>query len=150
VREELVPIIKANSVGWGIGAVDHQLIDKLNIHNASLLAMRKAISNLISKHVEFSGNIGMPLVCVDGRFAVPQISFTQDAIIGGDNKVLSIACASIIAKVHRDSYMGRLDKKYPQYFFAKHKGYGTKQHVSQIKNHGLSVVHRLSFCGNIT
>lgn len=148
-REELAPLIKVNSVAWGIGVVPEKMIDKLNIHNASLLAMRKAIQNLTIKHSHILENVRMSLVCVDGRFKVPQVSFTQEAIVDGDNKIFSVACASIIAKVYRDTLMKKLDIRYPHYFFAKHKGYGTKAHVSQIKAHGLSEVHRLSFCGNI-
>lgn len=145
MREELEPLIKTYSLAWAIGLVSPEKIDALNIHNASLLAMQKAVNGLLQK-------LPSPIksfVCVDGRFNIPNINLKQEAVIRGDDKILSIAAASIVAKVYRDTLMKRLDKKYPKYYFAQHKGYATKMHVSQIKTHGLSQVHRLSFCGNI-
>jgi ribonuclease HII len=89
------------------------------------------------------------LVVIDGKFIIPSFPVEQEAVIGGDNKVLSIAAASIVAKVYRDELMQKHHEEYPMYNFAKHKGYGTLHHRNMILQHGLSPLHRVSFCGNI-
>lgn len=169
-REELEPVIKQNSLAWGLGLVEHTEIDKINIHKASLLAMKKAVENLLwsysaeldhsregeksfksnSRGILRSAVDGGPqlLIAIDGKFTVPGITHPQEAIVGGDNKVLSIAAASIIAKVYRDNLMKELHQEFPAYNFAKHKGYATLHHREMIIEHGLSPIHRLSFCGN--
>jgi ribonuclease HII len=127
--------IRRTAIGIGIGLVDVEEIDRLNIYNASLKAMRLALINL---------NMKAQRVLIDGR-KVPDIGIPQEAITNGDQKVFSIAAASIIAKVHRDKIMIEYDKEFPEYGFAKHKGYGTAEHIMAIKIHGQSPIHRRSF-----
>jgi ribonuclease HII len=150
-REALEPVIKQNCVAWGIGIVEHHIIDEINIHNASLLAMRRAVEALqYSPPVkeEWLAKRDEVVLLVDGKFPIPGITHDQEPIIDGDNKILSIAAASIIAKVYRDNLMKDLHKKYPVYNFAQHKGYATLHHRTMILEHGLSKIHRLSFCEN--
>jgi ribonuclease HII len=137
-REELYEKITKNlGVKWGIGVVSEKVIDKINILEATKLAMKKAIDNLkIEK--------GKTYLLLDGNFKL-NIDMPQKSIIKGDQKVLSIATASIIAKVYRDKLMIKLHKKYPQYGLDKHKGYGTAHHYQMIKKHGPLVIHRKSF-----
>lgn len=135
-REILFKIIKNNCQAVSIGIVSNQIIDKLNILQASFLAMKKAVENLQTK----------PDYClIDGKLAIPDFNYNQKAIIGGDAKVFCIAAASIIAKVSRDYIMEKYDLKYPQYDFKKHKAYGTKLHLDKIKEFGPCPIHRLSF-----
>jgi ribonuclease HII len=130
-------------VEWGIGIVSEKIIDKINILNATKLAMAKAMANLVAK----SQNIDHLLI--DGNFILNlpkgEENIIQKSIIKGDQKVISISAASIIAKVTRDKIMDRYDKKYPQYGFKKHKGYPTKFHKQKIKELGLCKIHRKSF-----
>ncbi len=140
-REILAKKIKQNALAYGVGVVSEKEIDKLNIHHASLLAMRRAVGKVIAK-VSRQKKF---LVLVDGRFKIPDIEAEQKAIIGGDAQVLSIAAASIIAKTRRDAIMREIDKRFPEYGFAKHKGYGTREHQRAIRKFGLSRVHRKMF-----
>ncbi|HNP79710.1 MAG TPA: ribonuclease HII [Candidatus Pacearchaeota archaeon] len=123
-------------VKWGIGIVSEKQIDRINILNATKKAMVKAIKAL---------KIKPDFVIIDGNIKL-DIKYKQEGIIKGDQKVLSCSAASIIAKVTRDEIMIKLDKKYPKYNFKKHKGYGTKEHMTSIKKHGLCKIHRRSFC----
>jgi len=132
-------LISSNSVKYGIGVIDEVTIDKINILQASLLAMKDAIEDL--KMENFEGAYAL----IDGRDVIPNVQMSQKAIIKGDGKVLSIAAASILAKVTRDKMMEEYAKKYPQYLFEKHKGYGTKLHMEAIKEHGPCEIHRKSF-----
>lgn len=142
-REELDVLIRENSLGYGVGVISPETIDEVNIHHATLLAMAQAVKQVLDK---VSGKY---ILAVDGRFTVPNISMYQEAIIDGDNKILSIAAASIVAKVYRDRYMVKQHAKFPEYRFANHKGYATVAHKKAINKHGLSPLHRLSFCANI-
>jgi len=135
-REHLFGIIKQKALAVAIGVADSQTIDKINILQASFLAMRRAIKAL---------PVTPDYILLDGKFKIPKLSQPQTAIIQGDAKVWSIAAASIIAKVSRDWLITELDKKYPQYEFAKHKGYGTKLHLEKLQEHGPSPIHRFSF-----
>ncbi len=138
-REEIFK--KAEKIGcikWGIGIVDQKTIDKINILNASLLAMKIAVENL---KLEAKNSF----LLVDGREVIPDISISQSAKVGGDQHVFSIALASIVAKVTRDNIMKKYAKKYPEYGFEKHKGYGTKKHFEMIKKYGMCKIHRVSF-----
>ena len=135
-RERLFTLIKENAQAVEIGMVNNQTIDKINILQASFLAMRRALKNL---------KVPADYVLVDGSFKIPKITQNQSAIIKGDSKVWAIAAASIIAKVSRDWLMQEFDKKHPQYNFAQHKGYGTKLHLEKIKEYGPCPIHRLSF-----
>ncbi len=134
-RESLFPLIKAQALGVGIGIVQHDVIDRINIYQASILAMRKALDDLRERP---------HFVVADGNsFSHDTLSFEN--IIDGDAKVFTIAAASIIAKVTRDRMMREYDIVYPSYGFAQHKGYGTKQHLDAIRQYGLCEIHRRSF-----
>ena len=119
----------------GIGAVEEGLIDEINIYQATRLAMRKALLSL-TRTPDF--------VLVDGTMQI-DLPLVQKAVIKGDQLSASIAAASIMAKVHRDRVMEEIDRKYPQYGFARHKGYATEEHIRLIRRHGASPVHRKSF-----
>lgn len=135
-REKLFSVIKEKTLAVEIGVVDNLTIDKINILQASFLAMRRAIRGV---------KIAPDYIILDGKFKIPKLDKPQTAIISGDAKVFCVAAASIIAKVSRDYLMDEFDKKYPEYDFAKHKGYGTKLHFSKISEHGPSPIHRFSF-----
>jgi ribonuclease HII len=134
-REKLFPLILQNAVACSVASVSHGMIDKLNILNASLLAMKTAVERL-----KFSPDV----ILVDGNkafdFPVPVIP-----VIKGDSKSFSIAAASIIAKVVRDRIMKRLDVYYPVYNWKKNKGYPTKKHLEAVKIYGLTPLHRKTF-----
>jgi ribonuclease HII len=126
-----------DKVKWGIGIVSEKEVDRINILQATQKAMIKAIHNLEKKtKIDF--------VVLDGNMKI-DIKHKQKSIIKGDQKVLSCSAASIIAKVTRDEIMIKYDKTYPKYNFKKHKGYGTFEHMKNIKKHGLCKIHRKSF-----
>ena len=135
-RYSLALHIKKNALTWSVGICSASEIDEINIHQATLLAMKRAIEGL-------SGYISIK-VMVDGLFC-PQVDFPCEAIIKGDGKVAEISAASIIAKTERDLKMIEIDKIYPGYQFKKHKGYPTKLHIEMIKSEGLCEYHRKSF-----
>lgn len=135
-REQLFEIIKERAVAYSVGIVDEKTIDEINILEATRLAMKKAVEGLSTK-AEYA--------LVDAEKKVP-INIPYTPIIKGDALSESIAAASIIAKVTRDRMIVELDGKYPQYNFAKNKGYGTKEHTDAIKEYGLCPAHRRSFC----
>ena len=143
-REEIFKILTSHPlVLWSVGEASEKEIDEINILQASLLAMRRAVEKLIDKNDRLERENFF--VYIDGREVIPNLTANQKSIINGDAKVFSIAAASIIAKVTRDRLMLEYAKKYPQYQFEKHKGYGTKLHYEMIKKHGLSPIHRKSF-----
>ena len=135
-REELFETIKERAVAWSVGIVDEETIDRINILEATRLAMKKAVEGL-SQKPDFA--------LVDAEKKVP-IDVPYSPIIKGDALSESIAAASIIAKVTRDHMIIELDKEYPEYGFAKNKGYGTKEHTEAILKYGLCKAHRRSFC----
>lgn len=135
-REKIFGAIKDNVLAVEIGLASNEEIDKINILQASFLAMRRSIQKI---------KIKPDYLLIDGPFEIPKINTPQTAIIHGDEKTFLIAAASIIAKVSRDYIMGELDKEYPQYLFSQHKGYGTKAHLEKLLLHGPSPVHRFSF-----
>jgi ribonuclease HII len=135
-RYFLAEQIKKNALAWTIGICSADEIDELNIHQATLLAMQRAIKEL-NIHTSIK-------IMVDGLFC-PQVDFSCEAIVKGDDKVAEISAASIIAKTERDLKMIEIDKAYPAYQFKKHKGYPTKLHIEMIKSHGLCEHHRKSF-----
>jgi ribonuclease HII len=146
-RERLVPVIKDNATCWGVGVVEVEEIDRLNILQASLLAMVKALAALKSRAdcVLIDGNQTIPLTLFRiGKFLTGR-SLYQKTIIKGDQSCLSIAAASIVAKVARDEMMMDLDKRYPGYGFAAHKGYSCVAHFDALKRLGACPVHRQSF-----
>ena len=135
-RDELRPLIEKNALAWAVAMVDHQEIDRINILNASFLAMHRAIEKL---------KIQPEYLSIDGnRFkAYPQIPHT--CVIKGDGKYLNIAAASILAKTHRDEFMLNLSKDYPHYNWQQNKGYPTKAHRKAVLEIGLSPFHRKTF-----
>ena len=150
-REEILKEILSHAIAWGVGEVWQEDIDKLNIHQASLKAMKGAVENLLSSFPEPLANI---LILVDGRFIIPELkpwgqTLDQKCVVAGDAQILSIAAASIIAKVHRDHIMRKLDADFPGYGFAHHKGYGTPLHQEAIRKFGVLPVHRRSFLKNL-
>ena len=134
-RELLYDLIKQNAISIGIGTASEIEIDTINIRQASFLAMKRAVEGL---------TIQPDYLLVDG-FDLPDAEIQSEGIVKGDDKSFTIAAASIIAKVSRDAYMKDLDKMYPEYKFAKNKGYGTKEHIEAIKKYGITAVHRKSF-----
>ena len=138
-REALFEEIKTKAVSYGIGIVDEKTIDEMNILQATYEAMRIAVSKLNPE----------PDVCLNDAVTIPDLNRLQVPIIKGDAKSVSIAAASILAKVTRDRLMKGLAEDYPEYGFEKHKGYGTKAHMDAIRQHGPSPVHRKTFLKNI-
>jgi ribonuclease HII len=135
-REELFKVIEEQFLEIGIGICDNKTIDKINILQATFLAMKKALGGLKQKP---------DFVLVDGGFKIPNYSVEQESVIRGDELFFSIAAASIIAKVTRDRLMEKFHEQYPQYSFNKHKGYGTKLHLESLKKYGPCPIHRFSF-----
>ena len=146
-REKLSAVLQEDAVCWALGRVEPEEIDRLNILQASLLAMVKALAALRTKAdcILIDGNQTIPLpVFRIGEFLQGRTVY-QRTIIKGDRSCLSIAAASIIAKVARDEIMSDLDNQFPQYGFADHKGYGCEGHFEALKRFGPSPVHRQSF-----
>lgn len=139
-RDELAVLIKSRSLAWSVAWSDAAEIDAINILSATMLAMRRAILGLA---VTPGG------VQVDGN-RLPDLRFDQtrlngEAIVGGDGRIAAISAASIIAKTTRDRFMERMDRLYPGYEFARHKGYGTEVHRERLREHGPCDLHRRSF-----
>ena len=124
---------------YSIASASEKEIDEINILNATFLAMKRAVEGL---------SVKPEIALVDGN-RKPGTGIEELTIVKGDAKSISIAAASILAKVSRDRYLTELDRQYPQYQFAKHKGYPTKLHYEMIKQYGVSPVHRLSFLKNL-
>lgn len=139
-REALYPQIKERALAWAIASATAQEIDEINILQARLLAMRRAVEMLSIKPEQ---------ALVDGNRDPNIPDVPSLLIVGGDGKSASIAAASILAKVTRDHAMLELDKQYPQYLFAKHKGYPTKLHVEKLLEHGACPEHRQTFLKKI-
>ncbi|RMG29199.1 MAG: ribonuclease HII [Gammaproteobacteria bacterium] len=134
-REVLAARIRDAALAWALGRAEVEEIDRLNILQATLLAMRRAIEALDPPPGQ---------VLVDGD-RLPEIAVPARAVVGGDRNVPAISAASILAKVARDAEMCRLDARYPGYGFAQHKGYGTRAHLEALRRLGPSPVHRRSF-----
>ncbi len=136
-REKWYAILTRHpDIKWGVGIVSQKIIDKINILEATKMAMKQALENL---------KINPDYLLLDGNFLLDNLDIGQKAVIRGDEKIVSCATASIIAKVSRDRLMVRYHQKYPAYSFDKHKGYGTKGHFAAIKKYGPSAIHRRSF-----
>jgi ribonuclease HII len=134
-RETLAVEIRERAVAWGIGLAEHDEIDDVNILEATMRAMRRAVDGLRTRP---------DFLLVDGnRFHHPALPFRT--VVRGDARCFSIAAASVLAKVHRDALMREADRRYPAYGFAQHKGYPTAAHIDAIRHHGRSPIHRLSF-----
>ena len=139
-REELFLEIKEKAAAYGIGIVSPEVIDSINILQATFLAMRRAFDGLHRRP---------DLALIDGNRA-PGLPVAERTLVKGDAKSASIAAASILAKVSRDRCLYELDREYPQYQFAKHKGYGTKLHYEMLAQYGISAVHRKTFLKNLS
>lgn len=135
-RMEAAEWIKEYAIAWAVGAATVEEINNLNIRKASYLAMRRAVDVLSPKP---------NLLLIDGMPASPHSTIPAVNIVDGDALSISIAAASILAKVHRDQLMTALDKEFPQYGFATHKGYGTKVHLTALHVHGASPHHRIAY-----
>ncbi len=136
-REQLFPIICEKAIAYSIGIATEKEIDEINILNATFLAMKRAVEGL---------SVKPDYALVDGN-RYPKISndIKEEVVVKGDAKSMSIAAASILAKVSRDRFMLEVTKEYPQYCFEQHKGYGTKLHYEKILEYGPSPIHRMTF-----
>lgn len=139
-RDELFDEIKEKAIAYGIGVASPGRIDEINILQATYEAMRAAISQM--------SEIQSPDMLLVDAVHIPEVDTKQVGIIKGDAKSVSIAAASILAKVTRDRFMLEMDKVYPEYGFASHKGYGSKMHIKAIKKYGPSPIHRETFIKN--
>jgi ribonuclease HII len=135
-RKQLREIIERDALAWAVGIVTPEEIDKINILNASILAMHRALDQL---------TVRPEAVIVDGNRFKPYNKLPHATIVKGDGKYLSIAAASILAKTYRDDYMDKLAEEYPHYDWLGNKGYPTKKHREAIKIHGITPYHRKSF-----
>lgn len=135
-RYALREIIQRDAVAWAVGVVTAEEIDKINILNASILAMHRALDGLKTRP---------EAIIIDGNRFKPYGDLPYTTIVKGDGKYLSIAAASILAKTYRDDYMLKLAEEYPQYDWKSNKGYPTKKHREAIKTHGVTPYHRHSF-----
>lgn len=138
-REALFDEIKEKALAYGIASADEKEIDEINILNATFLAMKRAIDSL---------SVKPDLALIDGN-QKPHTDIEEVTVIKGDAKSMSIAAASVLAKVSRDRYMLEMAEKYPQYEFARHKGYGTKLHYEKIARYGVCDIHRRTFLKKI-
>ena len=138
-RDMLFDQIREEAVAWAVGLATPSRIDEINILQATYEAMRLAVSKLGTA----------PTVLVNDAVTIPGMAIPQIPVIKGDAKCISIAAASILAKVTRDRIMEEMDEKYPEYGFAKHKGYGTREHMEAIRKYGPCPIHRRSFITRI-
>ena len=138
-REKLYDEIKENAIAWSVGIVDQKTIDEINILNATKLALKKALEGLKPRP---------DIIMVDALDKMDTLGIPYISVIKGDAKIYSISAASIIAKVTRDRIMREWDEVYPMYGFAKHKGYGTADHIKAIKENGPCMLHRETFIKN--
>lgn len=135
-RDSLRPVIERDALAWAVGIVTAEEIDRINILNASFLAMHRAIDAL---------KVRPEFLLIDGNRFKPYSGISHECIVKGDGKMMSIAAASILAKTHRDEYMKRIHEEYPQYAWNINKGYPTKAHRAAIAQYGATPYHRLSF-----
>lgn len=138
-REALFDEIKEKALAYGIASADEKEIDEINILNATFLAMKRAIDSL---------SVKPDLALIDGN-QKPHTDIEEVTVIKGDAKSMSIAAASVLAKVSRDRFMLEMAEKYPQYEFSRHKGYGTKLHYEKIAQYGVCDIHRRTFLKKI-
>ena len=142
-RVEIYEVIRDNALHIGISVVKPEIIDKYNILRASLFSMKKAIEKI-------ENDVNIDIVLVDGNQKIPELEYEQETIVSGDAKSISVAAASIIAKVTRDRLMQeKYHEMYPEYNFKSNKGYGTGEHVAALKKCGPCEIHRRSFLGKI-
>ena len=136
-REELYDVVRKVASAVSVARAEPEEIDLLNIHNATLLAMKRALEGL---------DLRPDYVLVDGKF-LPEVDLPGETVVGGDGRSACIAAASVVAKVERDRLMAEYDRIYPQYGFAKHKGYPTPEHLRALREHGPCPIHRRTFRG---
>jgi ribonuclease HII len=139
-RERLAVLIRAKAVALSLGAASVREIGALNIYQATVLAMRRALRRL---------SVAPDVVLIDGR-PIKTLEIPHRAVVGGDARCYSVACASIVAKVTRDRLMCSLSVRYPSYGWAQNSGYGTPSHVTALRAWGLTSHHRVLFCRNVT
>lgn len=145
-REALYPVIKENALAYGIGMADHRRIDEINILEATKEAMTRAVNDADHMlHEKYGQRIGHVLF---DAIKIDSIKLPQTSVIKGDSKSLSIAAASIVAKVTRDRMMVEYSSQYPDYAFEKNKGYGTKEHYAGLEKAGPCEIHRMTFLKN--
>jgi ribonuclease HII len=135
-RQYVFDQIAQSGIKCAVGIIDHQAIDSLNIHQATLLAMRKAVTDLSDKP---------DFILVDGKFTIPNLSEPQFAVVKGDSRCRAIAAASVVAKVTRDRIMEHYAQIFTAFSFSDHKGYPTPRHLRELRDHGPSDIHRRSF-----
>lgn len=156
IYKRLLELKKENKITFAVSHISNKIIDKRGIGYAIKLSIKKCLDKISSDYTLFRGreilynNIRNFEIRLDGSLKAPEEFKNQKTIIKGDEKDVFIACASIVAKVSRDRMMSRLASKYSKYGFEIHKGYGTKEHLRLIKKHGLSDLHRWSFCKKLT
>lgn len=146
-REAMLPEIKEKAIAYGIGIVDEKRIDEINILQADYEAMRIAVQQT-SAMLRAKGLADAPGLLLNDAVTIPGVYIPQESIIKGDAKSVSIAAASILAKVTRDHLMEEYDALYLEYGFARNKGYGTKEHIEALKRLGPCPIHRRSFIGH--
>ena len=146
-REAMLPEIKEKAIAYGIGIVEEKRIDEINILQADYEAMRIALQQT-SAMLRAKGLADAPGLLLNDAVTIPGVDIPQESIIKGDAKSVSIAAASILAKVTRDHLMEAYDAQYPEYGFARNKGYGTKEHIEALKRLGPCPIHRRSFIGH--
>ena len=146
-REAMLPEIKEKAIAYGIGIVEEKRIDEINILQADYEAMRIALQQT-SAMLQAKGLADEPGLLLNDAVTIPGVDIPQESIIKGDAKSVSIAAASILAKVTRDHLMEEYDALYPEYGFARNKGYGTKEHIEALKRLGPCPIHRRSFIGH--
>jgi ribonuclease HII len=142
-RDALADAIKQDALAWSIASSSVEEIDQLNILQASLLAMKRAVEQMVVDFSSVLANADL-LVQVDGNQR-PKLNYPCEAIVKGDSKVQAISAASILAKTARDAELYLLDQQFPMYGFAQHKGYPTAAHMVSLKQHGVSPIHRRSY-----
>lgn len=142
MRYALRPIIEREALAWAVAEVTAAEIDKINILNASILGMQRALAQLNPQpeHIIVDGNKWKPYVAPNGLLETP-----ANTVVKGDGKYMSIAAASVLSKTYRDDYMIRLDKEFPQYGWAENKGYPTAAHYKALRQYGPSPYHRMTF-----
>lgn len=146
-REAMLPEIKEKAIAYGIGIVEEKRIDEINILQADYEAMRIALQQT-SEMLQAKGLADAPGLLLNDAVTIPGVNIPQESIIKGDAKSVSIAAASILAKVTRDHLMEEYDALYPEYGFSRNKGYGTKEHIEALKHLGPCPIHRRSFIGH--
>ncbi len=141
-REAIFDALEARRGRWAMAMVSAEVIDEINILQATFRAMRQALSTVVE-----SVGRSPQLVVIDGHMVVPEVSLAQQAVVKGDGRSRAIAAASVVAKVTRDRWMKKAGETWPAYGFGSHKGYGTRQHREALEQHGPCPIHRRSFGG---